>query len=133
MHLGECVHARDLPDAVRRSIDGVCGFDIDLAMSGFAAPVRLSQGRQRIAAGKTHVRQHLLRIFAAVDSIEYDVAAAWVRRELTVLEVDLRFTRGDHAYVQLPVTIVLRLADGLISEVQFWTCEAAVNGRSRVA
>jgi len=102
-------------------------------MSGFAAPVRLSQGRQRIAAGKTHVRQHLLRIFAAVDSIEYDVAAAWVRRELTVLEVDLRFTRGDHAYVQLPVTIVLRLADGLISEVQFWTCEAAVNGRSRVA
>lgn len=102
-------------------------------MSGFTGPARLFDGRRRIAMGRTQVRQRLLRMFSAFDSIEYELAAAWVRPEVTVLEADLRFIRGDRAYVQLPVTIVVRLADGLISDIQYWTCEAAVNGRSRVA
>ena len=133
MHLGECVHDRDLPDAVRRAIDGVCGFDVELAMSAFSGPVRLSEGRQRIAAGKTQVRHCLLRMFARIDSIDFDFAAVWVRPEVVVLEADVRITRGDHAYVQLPVTVVFCLLDELVSEVQLWTYAAAVNGISRVA
>jgi hypothetical protein len=133
MQFGESVHGRDLPDAVRRAIDGVCGFDIELAMSAFTAPVRLSEGRQRIAAGKTQVRHCLLHMFAGIDSIDFDSVAMWARQEVVVLEADVRITRGDHAYVQLPVTVVFCLLDELVSEVQLWTYAAAVNGISRVA
>jgi hypothetical protein len=133
MHLGECVRERDVPDAVRRVIDGVCGFDVELAMSAFSGPASLSEGRQRIAAGRTQVRQCLLRMFARIDSIDFDFAAVWVRQEVVVLEADVRITRGDHAYVQLPVTVVFCLLDELVSEIQLWTYVAAVNGISRVA
>jgi hypothetical protein len=127
------LHGRDLPAAVGRAIDGLCGFDIDLAMSAFTALVRLSEGGRRIAAGRTQVRQHLLRMFARIENIDLALAAAWVRREVVVLDADVRFTRADHAHVQLPATIVLRFSDELISEVQFWTYVAAVNETSRVA
>ncbi len=115
-------------------MDGVCGFDIELAMSGLTGPVRLRAGLCRIAAGKSEVRRQLLRVFGAADAIEYDVAAAWVRGDVVVLEGDLRFTRADRSCMELPITLVFHLCGGLISEVQIWTYESgclALSGLGR--
>jgi hypothetical protein len=115
-----------LPHAAERFLDGLCGLDIDEAASNLDASIRLSAGFQRLAAGRIQVRSLLLRAMTAIDGLEYRMVATWVRRDVAILEADVRCTRADSALVQFPATVVFRFSGELIAEIKVWIYEPAI-------
>ena len=119
-----------LPEAARRLIDGMCGFDIDKVVGVLCDTARLSAGSETYA-GKPGVRKAVVQALGWFCSIRCEPAVVWMNRNVAVIEADIECERLDRAHIAFPLTMVLRFRDHLISEIRLVTYAPAFVGSLR--
>jgi hypothetical protein len=117
-----------LPEAAQGFMDAVCNFDIEQVSAELCDDVRLSFGEELYAIGKLRVRNVFIRALGSIYSIHCEPAVVWMKRNVAIVEADVRCERLDRALVEFPLTVVLRFRDHRIAEIRLLTYEPALTG-----
>lgn len=113
-------------DAVAAMLGSLDEMDVDGYVSHFADDATFRFGNYEAVHGPKEIAETCRNFLETIDGLRHDVLERWDIDDATVLRIKIHYVRKDARTVTIPLAIILKWGEGLVTDYQIYADVAPV-------